>query len=208
MDLPSFFALLLKLAVFSLAIALFYSFLTTRQIEGRLAGLAQPFSSHDVAHARGTKTKVAMSLDLLTVDDGSLQTLLKRGDLKSVDLARQCLAQIQQLDGNLHAMITMTPTAILEETTRSIDRERAAGSLRGLLHGIPIIVKVRVLLAGSDGLANILLRITLLFQASGSQPPPEALLCSTPRLEITQSLLTEYDESPLKTAPGLADNEF
>ncbi|KAK4157240.1 amidase signature domain-containing protein [Chaetomidium leptoderma] len=88
-----------------------------------------------------TSTKGAGAVNLLTIDAKGLQSLLAHGNFTSLDLVRQCLAQIQQHDGNLHAMIKTTPIQILEETTRSLDRERAAGKLRGPLHGIPILVK-------------------------------------------------------------------
>ena len=84
-----------------------------------------------------------MSIDLLTIDAKGLQSLLTDGKFTSLDLVRQCLAQIQKHDGYLHAMIKTTPTQILEETAKSLDRERAEGKLRGPLHGIPILVKVR-----------------------------------------------------------------
>lgn len=83
------------------------------------------------------------AIDLLTIDAKGLQSLLANGELTSLDLVRQCLAQIQKHDGYLHAMIKTTPIQILEKTAKSLDQERAVGILRGPLHGIPILVKVR-----------------------------------------------------------------
>jgi amidase len=91
-----------------------------------------------------SNTRDVTAVDLLTIDAKGLQSLLANGGLTSLDLVRQCLAQIQQHDGYLHAMIKTTPIQILEETARSLDRERAVGILRGPLHGIPILVKVRL----------------------------------------------------------------
>ncbi|KAH6627164.1 amidase signature domain-containing protein [Chaetomium sp. MPI-SDFR-AT-0129] len=91
--------------------------------------------------ARPSGAEGGQAFDLLTIDAKGLQGLLDQGELTSLDLVRQCLTQIQQHDGNLHAMISITPTDVLEETARLIDRERADGKLRGPLHGIPIIIK-------------------------------------------------------------------
>lgn len=88
------------------------------------------------------RPKRAKVVDLLTIDSKGLQCLLERGEITSLDLVRQYLAQIQQHDGKLRAMIKVAPSDILEETAKSLDRERAAGRLRGPLHGIPIIIKV------------------------------------------------------------------
>lgn len=93
--------------------------------------------ARSAASARG-----AESINLLTIDAKGLQSLLADRKFTSLDLVRQCLAQIQQHDGYLHAMIETTPVHILEETATSLDRERAGGTLRGPLHGIPILVKV------------------------------------------------------------------
>jgi amidase len=89
-------------------------------------------------------TTDATAIDLLTIDAKGLQSLLADRELTSLDLVRQCLAQIQRHDGYLHALIKTTPIQILEDTARLLDRERAVGILRGPLHGIPILVKVRL----------------------------------------------------------------
>ncbi|KAH6623823.1 amidase signature domain-containing protein [Chaetomium tenue] len=81
------------------------------------------------------------SINLLTIDAKGLQSLLADGKLTSLDLVGQCLAQIQQHDSYLHAIIETTPVHILRETAIPLDRERAGGTLRGPLHGIPILVK-------------------------------------------------------------------
>ncbi|KAK4147940.1 amidase signature domain-containing protein [Dichotomopilus funicola] len=91
--------------------------------------------------ARTSGAEGGQAFDLLTIDAKGLQGLLDQGELTSLDLVRQCLTQIQQHDGNLHAMISITPTDVLEEIARLLDRERAGGKLRGPLHGIPITIK-------------------------------------------------------------------
>lgn len=100
-------------------------------------------------------TKSEKAVDVLTIDAQGLQKLLENGDVTSLDLVGQYLAQIEKHDGKLHAMIQTTPKDLLEATAKSLDQERAAGRIRGPLHGIPILVKVGPIRSGpkvySDG---------------------------------------------------------
>ncbi|KAL7804413.1 amidase signature domain-containing protein [Trichoderma afarasin] len=82
-----------------------------------------------------------MVLNLLTADVKNLQQMLTAGSITSAGLVDACLAQIRKHDGYLHAMIQTTPLDILREVTRALDEERAAGKVRGPLHGIPVLVK-------------------------------------------------------------------
>lgn len=72
-----------------------------------------------------------------------LNALMARPDgLTSADLVRHLQQRIQQLDQNgpsLHAVIELNPQAL--EIARERDRERAAGRIRGPLHGIPVLLK-------------------------------------------------------------------
>ncbi|OKO93433.1 hypothetical protein PENSUB_12496 [Penicillium subrubescens] len=83
-------------------------------------------------------------VDVLTIDAKGLQRSFERGDVTSLDLVKQYLAQIQRHDSKLHAMIQMTPNDLLEARAKLLDQERAAGKTRGPLHGIPIIIKDNV----------------------------------------------------------------
>ena len=82
------------------------------------------------------------NVDVLTIDAKALQALLSAGEITSLSLVRQYVAQIKKHDERLHAMIRITPNDLLEEAAKSLDEERAAGKTRGPLHGIPIIIKV------------------------------------------------------------------
>jgi amidase len=66
--------------------------------------------------------------------------LLAHRELSSVDLVRALLARIGRLDPKLHAYLTLLPERALEEAAR-LDAERAAGRVRGPLHGIPVGIK-------------------------------------------------------------------
>ncbi|CEL00494.1 Putative Amidase family protein [Aspergillus calidoustus] len=72
-----------------------------------------------------------------SIDD--LQELLSAGELTSVDLLQCYLERIYQTDSYLNAILQQNPDAF--RIASSLDRERAAGRIRGPLHGIPFIVK-------------------------------------------------------------------
>lgn len=79
---------------------------------------------------------------LLKATAADLQASLAKGDFTSVQLVRSCLAQIQRLDGYLHAVISSPPLDNIVATAQRLDQEREAGLVRGAWHGIPVLVKV------------------------------------------------------------------
>lgn len=68
-----------------------------------------------------------------------MQAALASGRVTSRQLVEQSLVRIGTYEDKLNAAITVNPNALLE--AEQLDRERAAGKLRGPLHGIPIAVK-------------------------------------------------------------------
>jgi aspartyl-tRNA(Asn)/glutamyl-tRNA(Gln) amidotransferase subunit A len=65
-----------------------------------------------------------------------LGQLLRARKTTPLELTRACLDRIEALDPTLHAFVTVTADAALEEAGRAT-KEIAAGKLRGPLHGIP-----------------------------------------------------------------------
>src|SRR3954469_19118588 len=68
-----------------------------------------------------------------------MQAALKDGRVTSHELVQQYLIRIATYEDKLHAAITVNPNALKEADER--DRERAAGKVRGPLHGIPVALK-------------------------------------------------------------------
>jgi amidase len=80
--------------------------------------------------------------ELEEVTIAQLQRAMGRGELDARGLARGYLARIRALDRRgpkLNAIIEINPDAL--EIARELDRERRRGSVRGPLHGIPVLLK-------------------------------------------------------------------
>jgi amidase len=87
-----------------------------------------------------------------------LQQALSAGLLTSAELTAFYLARIERLNPQLHAVIEVSPAAADE--ARASDRARAAGTARGPLDGIPVLIKDNIgtrdrpATAGSPALAK------------------------------------------------------
>ncbi len=68
-----------------------------------------------------------------------MQKAMAEGRVTSRDLVQQSLTRIALYEDQLNAIITVNRRALDEADAR--DRERAAGTVRGPLHGIPIALK-------------------------------------------------------------------
>ena len=72
---------------------------------------------------------------------------LAAGETTSAALTQLCLDQIERhnLQGlGLRAVIAACPRGVALREARRLDGEREAGRVRGPLHGIPVVVKVRL----------------------------------------------------------------
>lgn len=99
------------------------------------------------ASAQTTETKTQQVESLFTTSDlidasiTELQEELTAGNVTSAELVQMYLDRIEAYDKslNLNAVISVNEEAL--STAQALDEERAAGKVRGPLHGIPIIVK-------------------------------------------------------------------
>ena len=75
-------------------------------------------------------------------------TLIRSRRIKPTQLAAATLSRIGKYDSRLNAYITVSGEDALAQA-RELDREQAAGKLRGSLHGIPIALKDNIDAAGT-----------------------------------------------------------
>src|SRR2546426_2239491 len=68
-----------------------------------------------------------------------LQAAMASGELTSRDLTMGYLNRIASLNPLLHAVIETNPNAV--SIAAGLDNERGLGTVRGPLHGIPVLVK-------------------------------------------------------------------
>jgi len=86
---------------------------------------------------------------LATAGVPEITTGLEAGDFTSVDLVTACLDRIQLISiggPHLNAVRSINPDVYLE--AELLDRQRALGELRGPLHGIPVLIKDNIDVAG------------------------------------------------------------
>ncbi|WP_161883317.1 amidase [Deinococcus alpinitundrae] len=84
---------------------------------------------------------------LLFSSIAEIGALYRSGQLSPLELTRQCLARVEQLNPTLNAFITVTAEPALAEAAQA-ERELRAGHDRGPLHGIPIALKDLIDTAG------------------------------------------------------------
>lgn len=68
-----------------------------------------------------------------------MRAAMEQGRVTSRELVTQYLTRIATYEDKLHAVITVNPHAL--DDADACDRDRAAGRIRGPLHGIPIALK-------------------------------------------------------------------
>jgi len=81
----------------------------------------------------------AAPFDVVEMGIPEIQAALREGRVTSRELTARYLERIAKYEDRLNAIITVNPRALDE--AEAMDRERAAGLVRGPLHGIPIALK-------------------------------------------------------------------
>ncbi|KUJ21855.1 amidase family protein [Mollisia scopiformis] len=82
-----------------------------------------------------------MAINPLTATAAELQAKLTDNSITSQHLVKIYLDQIARHNGSLKAVIATVPEKLLEKAAAELDNERASGTVRGPLHGIPFLVK-------------------------------------------------------------------
>ena len=83
-----------------------------------------------------------MAINPLTATTAELQSSLTANSVTSKELIDLYLGQIARHNDYLKAVIATSPKEVLYKRATELDSERASGTIRGPLHGIPILLKV------------------------------------------------------------------
>ena len=100
------------------------------------------FSTLALLLAAQTRPPASAARQPFTVVESTIrqmQTAMQEGRITSREIVQQYLTRIATYEDKLNAVIVVNPHALEEAEAR--DRERAAGKIRGPLHGIPIALK-------------------------------------------------------------------
>ncbi|KAI8931802.1 hypothetical protein NX059_011439 [Plenodomus lindquistii] len=95
---------------------------------------------------------------------------LEQGNFSSVDLVNAYVARILEVNSTLHMVTEINPDAW--SIAKQLDAERANGTLRGPLHGLPILIKNNI--ATADEMNNTAGSFSLL----GAKVPRDATVAS------------------------------
>ena len=101
-----------------------------------LPGTALPAGPSSLKTSKVKVPKPRTDEDLAFLPVTHLAALLKKREIKSLDLTKLCLERLKKYDPVLHCVVTLTEDLALKQAAQA-DREIAAGRHRGLLHGVP-----------------------------------------------------------------------
>lgn len=132
------------------------------------AGCTSPQGSDSPSDV-GQAGVAPFELDEVTVAE--LQSSMERGERSAREITEMYLARIEELDGRgpeLRSIIETNPDALT--IADELDAERANGSVRGPLHGIPVAIKDNI--DTHDGMTTTAGSLAL----EGSIPPQDAFV--------------------------------
>src|SRR5216110_2312532 len=78
--------------------------------------------------------------DLIQLDLSRASQLIQKRTVSPVELTQACLMQIERLNPQLNAFITITAESAIDEA-RKAEEEITQGAWKGPLHGIPLAIK-------------------------------------------------------------------
>ena len=81
-------------------------------------------------------------VDITTMDIAQLSMALEKGYITSETLVKLYLERIETYDGMFNSINQLNEKAL--EQAKELDKERKEGKIRGVLHGIPLLVKCNI----------------------------------------------------------------
>ncbi|MEZ6022244.1 MAG: amidase, partial [Hyphomonadaceae bacterium] len=120
-----------------------------------------------------------------------LQADLTSGAVTSEQLVEAYLARIAAIDEDgpgLNSIIALNPDAL--EQARALDAERAAGTVRGPLHGIPVLLKDNI--ESADAMATTAGSLALANNVTGRDAPLVARLREAGAIILGKTNLSEW----------------
>ncbi len=88
---------------------------------------------------KGANLTVSKEIDIEEMTILQMQEAMKKGDITSKQLVEIYLQRIKQIDGKLNSIIELNPDAV--SIAEKLDQERASGTIRSQMHGIPLVIK-------------------------------------------------------------------
>lgn len=131
---------------------------------GTITGCTNPTGQKTRGEGGEINIYPTFELDELTITD--LQSMMQDGTLTSAKIVDLYLKRIQEIDKTgpgLNSILQLNPDAV--SIAEILDKERANGKIRGILHGIPVLLKGNIdtadkmfTNAGATALANSIAR--------------------------------------------------
>ncbi|KAH0524975.1 hypothetical protein TsFJ059_007409 [Trichoderma semiorbis] len=137
-------------------------------------------------------------INVLTVTASELGFKLNDNSITSRQLVKLYLSQIAKYNGYLKAVIAVASEELLDKTAAGLDAERAAGNVRGPLHGIPIILKDNIATVPELGLPTTGGSLALV----GSKPRKNAEIVEQTQSAYVRGGLREDDSIGGHSSPG------
>jgi amidase len=110
-----------------------------------MAAFAGELSALDGDEDRTRLRELEEFLAAATILD--IQARFEAGDLSAAELTTHYLGRILRYDGQLQSVSEIDPHVL--RAARDLDRERAAGRVRGPMHGIPVLLKDNIATDGA-----------------------------------------------------------
>ena len=161
------------------------------RVLGLLVAIAVAGAAEAPAAASANTTAGANAYDVTGKDIATLERAQSQGQVSSLQLVDAYIARIARIDRagpTLRSVLAINPEARAQ--ARALDKERAAGHVRGPLHGIPLLIKDNIETA--DPLPTTAGSLALAGNRSGRDAPLVARLRAAGAVILGKTNLSEW----------------